>query len=260
MTRLPAVFVSHGAPDLLLGHHPARNFLASVGADIGRPSAILCVSAHWETSPARVTGASRPETVHDFFGFPEALYRLRYPAPGHPELADRVASLLKDTGIPTYVDQARGLDHGAWAPLSLMYPNADVPVIQLSVQTEPGPAHHLAVGEALAPLREDGVLVLGSGGATHNLRDIPGRAPDSEPPPYVQAFHVWLRERIVEGNITDLLDYAARAPGARRNHPTPEHFLPLFVPLGSAGASPRGQLLHESFAYGVLSMAAFAWT
>lgn len=259
MNRLPAVFVSHGAPDLLLGDHPARSFLSSAGRQIGRPAAILCVSAHWETSPARVTGATRPETVHDFFGFPEALYGMRYPAPGHPELASRVAALLEEKGIPACVDQTRGLDHGAWAPLKLMYPDADVPVIQLSVQPERDPAHHLAVGEALAPLRDEGVLLLGSGAATHNLRDIPGRALDSAPPPYVQAFHVWLRDRVGEGSTDDLVDYADSAPGARRNHPTPEHFLPLFVPLGSAAADPRGRLLHESFTYGVLSMAAFAW-
>lgn len=239
--RLPSLFVSHGAPTLCLEPQPARTFLLGLGARLPHPEAILCVSAHWTTARPTVTLAARPETLHDFYGFPEALYDVRYPAPGAPRLARRVLELLTGAGIPAVGDDRRGLDHGAWVPLGLMYPQADVPVVQLSVQPDTPAREHLAIGEALAPLGKEGVLVMGSGGATHNLGDVrwetPG-LPVAPPPEYVRAFDAWLKAAVAAGDAQALVEYLEQAPHARRNHPTPEHFLPLFARPWPGAAAP----------------------
>ncbi|MCW5576585.1 MAG: dioxygenase, partial [Burkholderiales bacterium] len=208
--RHPAVFVSHGAPTLALEPGPTRGFLAELGAALPRPRAILAVSAHWETATPAVGTAARPETIHDFRGFPEALYRMRYPAPGAPALAQRVRALLGNAGLDVAGDAGHGLDHGAWVPLSLMYPVADIPVAQLSVQTALGPAHHWRLGELLQPLRDEGVLILGSGSVTHNLREF-GRHDYAGPPPdWVRGFNDWLAERLAAADREALLDYRGR--------------------------------------------------
>lgn len=253
----PAVFISHGSPSLILEHTPARDFLAALGRALGRPKAILCASAHWETDEPTLNHTARPETIHDFFGFPKALYEIRYPAPGAPNVAEAASALLRDAGLGARRDPARGLDHGAWAPLYLMYPDAAIPVAQISVQPRRSAAHHLDVGRALAPLRRDGVLVLASGAATHNLGDF-GRYPlNAEPAPYAADFDRWLKDAIEDGRRDDLVHYRARAPHAARNHPSEEHLLPLFVALGAGTA--KGRQIHASFNYGVLSMAAYAF-
>ncbi len=252
-----SLFLSHGAPTLLIEPSPARDFLASYGGELGRPRAILVVSAHWDTRAPRVTAAPRPDTVHDFFGFPQQLYRLRYPVAGDPQLAALVAQRLAAAGLGGEIDQGRGLDHGAWVPLSLFYPDAEIPTIQLSLQTALGPAHHLALGQALGSLRQDGVLIIGSGGLTHNLRDYFGNPVDAPPLPYVRAFAEWMGSAIEEGRTADLLDYRSHAPEARRAHPTEEHLLPLFVALGAAEG--RGRRVHASTTYGVLAMDVFAF-
>jgi 4,5-DOPA dioxygenase extradiol len=259
MTSFPSVFVSHGAPTLILTPCPARDFLANLGASLGRPTAILCVSAHWESRAPAVSAAERPETVHDFYGFPEPLYRLRYPAPGAPALADRAATLLGTAGLACKRDPAQGLDHGAWVPLMLMYPEADIPVAQLAVNMPLGPAHHLALGRALAPLRDEGVLILGSGGATHNLREFGGLPLDAPPLPHVRAFDDWLGRTAEAGDEAALVDFLHTAPEPRRVHPREEHFLPFFVAFGAGGPGAAGRRLHDSFNYGMLSMAAFAF-
>jgi 4,5-DOPA dioxygenase extradiol len=221
-----------------------------------RPKAILAVSAHWETDSPRAATTAQPETIHDFHGFPEELYSLRYPAPGAPELALRAVELLSAAGFSAAADAKRGLDHGAWAPLLLAYPEADVPVAQLSIQPSLGPAHHLAMGRALAPLRGEGVLVFGSGGATHNLSEVAwGRHGD--PLAWARAFDDWLAETISAGDAVALPDWRARAPHAARAHPRDEHLLPLLVTFGAAGDGGRGARLHTSFVHGSLSMAAF---
>lgn len=258
-THFPSLFVSHGAPTLYLEPQPARTFLLGLGARLPRPEAILCVSAHWTTERPTVTLAARHQTIHDFYGFPEALYDVRYPAPGAPQLARRVLELLTGAGIPAAGDDRRGLDHGAWVPLGLMYPQADIPVVQLSVQPDMPAREHLAIGEALAPLGREGMLVLGSGGATHNLGDVRWETPDlrgAPPPEYVRAFDAWLKAAVAAGDAQALTEYLGQAPYARRNHPTPEHFLPLFAPLARGGSA---RLVHDSFCLGVLSMAAFVW-
>jgi 4,5-DOPA dioxygenase extradiol len=253
---LPAIFLSHGAPTLVMEDIPARQFIAGLGALLPRPNAILCVSAHWETPEPAVSGAVRPETIHDFYGFPDALYRLTYPAPGAPELARRVKELIPEAAI----DPGQGLDHGAWNPLMLLYPAADIPVTQLSVQVAGGPGWHLDLGRRLAPLAREGVLILASGGAVHNLRQF--QVDSRKPADWAVAFDDWLADRIVAGDVEALVDYRRLKPEGRMAHPREEHFLPLFVALGAgvAGESKgKGRPLHRSFAHGSLSMAAFAW-
>ena len=252
---MPTIFVSHGAPTLILEDVPARAFLASLGQQVPRPQAIVAVSAHWNTAVPAVSLARKPDTIHDFYGFPEELYRLRYAAPGAPALAEKVAKL---TGAAH--DHHRGLDHGAWVPAMLGWPEADIPIFQLSVQPDQSPAHHIALGRKLAPLREEGVLIMGSGSAIHNLRALVWDGESSEPEPWAQAFDDWLSDTVEKGNEAELADYRARAPYAREAHPTDEHFLPLHVAFGAAGEGARGRALHRSFTLGNLSMASYAFT
>ena len=256
---MPTVFVSHGAPTLLIDQDPTCAFFEELGRRLPRPQAILCASAHWERPSARVTSGPRPETVHDFYGFPPELYEIRYPCPGDPALAESARSLLAEAGIECGADAGRGLDHGAWVPLSVMVPGADIPVVQVSILAGAGPREHLAMGRALEPLRERGVLVIGSGGATHNLREFGAYPLDAPPLPYAREFDAWLDDVIENAKEDEVLEYTKRAPQASRNHPTPDHFHPLFVPLGAAGAGAKGKRLHRGFTYGVLSMAAYAW-
>jgi 4,5-DOPA dioxygenase extradiol len=223
-----------------------------------RPRAILVVSAHWETRVPTVNAVTRNATIHDFRGFPAELYQLAYPAPGDPALAERVVDLLAAAGLPAAVDPARGLDHGAWVPLMLAWPDAGIPVVQLSVQSHLGPGHHHELGRALAPLAHEGVLIVGSGSFTHDLSSWRGQAGMDEPA-WVTDFADWFAEALAQGRTCDLLAYRSLAPHAARNHPTEEHLLPLFVALGAAGTHPDSEHLHASQTYGVLRMDAFAF-
>jgi 4,5-DOPA dioxygenase extradiol len=257
MKRCPPLFVSHGSPMLAVEPGLAATFLSSLGERLERPKAILVVSAHWETVEPTVSTAEHPATIHDFGGFPKALYQLQYPALGAPELAATVVQQLTKANLTVRTDPARGLDHGAWVPLRLIYPNADIPVAQLSIQTHLEPAHHLKVGEALAPLVDQGVLILTSGSATHNLSALRRQDSEEAPPIWVTEFDGWLKENLQKGDIEALLDYRTRAPYANRNHPSQEHLLPLFVALG---AGTNAHLLHSSYTYGVLSMAVYSFS
>lgn len=257
MTRLPALFVSHGAPTLALEPGSTRGFLAQLGSGFERPKAILSISAHWETAAPAISCVVRPETIHDFYGFPEALYAMHYPAPGAPELAIRAAKMLEDSGFTASGNEDRGLDHGAWVPLMLMYPEADIPVTQLSVQSRLGPEHHWRVGEALKPLRDEGVLIIASGSVTHNLREFGSHRYDSPPPSWVSEFNDWLHDRVLSMDRAALLQYRTLAPHAVRNHPTEEHLLPLFAAAGAAATGGRAQRLHAAYTYGVIGMDAY---
>lgn len=259
MHSLPALFVSHGAPTLILDEVPARQFLQDYGATLPRPQAILVISAHWETAGPALTASARPDTIHDFFGFPPALYELRYPAPGAPTLATQIAGRLTAAGYAVTLDPERGLDHGAWVPLKLLFPDADIPVLQLGLPSQYSPAELVALGQALAPLRAEGVLIIGSGSVTHNLAAFGRHQLNDAPPDWVSAFADWLTRAIEDGRTQDLLDYRHHAPHAVRNHPTEEHFLPLFVALGAAGAQARGRCIHASYSYGVLAMDVYAF-
>ncbi|MCG5240024.1 dioxygenase family protein [Azospirillum doebereinerae] len=254
MPVFPSVFVSHGAPTLTMERNSAaRAFLATLGARLGRPSAVLAVSAHWNTRQPAVSGAAAPETVHDFHGFPEELYRLRYPAPGAPALADRVAAL---TGA--VIDPAQGLDHGAWVPLMLMYPDADIPVAQFAVQPRRSAADHIALGRQLESLRRQGVLVLGSGGAVHNLREfVYGTGGTAR---WATGFADWLDAALTAGDTDAVANWLTVSADARHAHPTDEHFLPLPVALGAAGEGARAERLHAGFEHGSLGMQAYAFS
>ncbi|HNI23128.1 MAG TPA: class III extradiol ring-cleavage dioxygenase [Plasticicumulans sp.] len=256
---LPTLFLSHGSPMLSLLEAPARDFLEALGPELPRPRAILVASAHWETAQPSVNAVERNETIHDFYGFPQALFELRYPAPGSPALAARVADLLHEAGLPCRSDARRGLDHGAWSVLRLMYPDADIPVVQVSLQRGPGPAHHLELGRALAPLRHEGVLVIGSGSFTHDLRRFRGQPIDAPDAPDIAPFCEWMDTALREGRTADLLGYRQRAPYALAQHPSEEHLLPLFVALGAAGPAARARRLHASNTYGMLRMDAYAF-
>ena len=255
MVPLPSVFISHGSPMHALEAGPAGTAWAALGRRLGKPKAIVIASAHWESNLPMVTGAERPQTIHDFSGFPEPLYRIHYTAPGAPAVAQKAVQLLKKHGLTAAVDGCRGLDHGAWAPLLYMYPDADVPVVQISLQPELGTRHHLNLGRALRPLEEDNVLVIGSGHMTHNLRDWSrGRG---EPQPYAQEFSDWVKDRVENHELDTLADYRSRAPHGARAHPTDEHFLPLFFALGAARDDYKAERIYSAIDSGVLSMDAY---
>jgi len=255
----PSLFVTHGAPTLAIEDGAAHRFLKGFGASLGRPEAILVVSAHWEAPVASLTAGPRPETIHDFRGFPPALGEIVYPAPGAPELAERIGRLLDEAGIETELDRVRGLDHGTWVPLLLMYPQADIPVVQLSIDPARGPDYHRTLGELIRPLRDDGVLVMATGSATHNLREMNWKDHDAPAPGWVTGFAEWLAAAIAEGRTDDLLNYRTLAPHAVRNHPSEEHLLPLFTALGAGRPGVGGLRVHHSYTYGVLAMDTYAF-
>lgn len=260
MARLPSIFISHGSPMLALEPEaPAHRFLKGLGGMVERPKAILAVSAHWETTRPALSLSPRPTTIHDFRGFPPALYAMQYPAPGAPALAERAAGLLAAQGLEPALVADRGLDHGAWTPLSLVWPDADIPVTQLSVQPHLSATHHADVGAALRPLRDEGVLILGSGSFSHNLMEFRGQDPDAPSPAWVTVFADWMRQALLEGRQGDLLAWDRLAPEARRNHPTPEHLWPLYSALGAATAGTPARLLHSSTDRAILAMDAFAF-
>ena len=257
MTQLPTLFVSHGAPTLAIDDGPAHQFLKTCGNRLGKPKAILMLSAHYEASTAAVTASESPDTIHDFWGFPDTLYDISYPAPGDPALAQRVSEMLSATGVETHIDEERGLDHGAWVPLSLMYPDADVPVVQLSIDAGKGAAYHLRLGEVLRPLRNEGVLIIGSGGATHNLSHAI-RAPQDGPlADWAISFREWLADTIENDRRDELANYRDVAPDAAQNHPTDEHFFPRLCAIGATTPGELRRQIHASDTYGALAMDAY---
>lgn len=259
MTRLPSLFLSHGSPMLAVEDSPAGRFLDGLGAQLPRPRAIVVASAHFEAERPSVGAAPQPQTVHDFGGFPPQLYQIRYPAPGAPALAETIAARLTDAGLAPRVCSHHWLDHGVWVPLLRGYPQADIPVVPLSVNPHADAAHHFAVGRALAPLRDEGVLVIGSGGFVHNLRDLDWGRRDAPMPGWASDFAAWMCARLEAHDLAALLDWEKRAPSARKAHPTVEHLMPLFVALGAGGDAPRTRSLHRSHEFGSLALDAFAF-
>jgi len=263
MSRMPALFVSHGAPNLILYDTPATRFLSDYAKTIDRPRAILSVSAHFETDRPVVVADPKPEMIYDFGGFESELYTLNYPAPGDPALAERAAARLAEAGLGPAIAPKRGFDHGTWVPLMLLYPDADIPVAQMSVQPGLSAAHHYKLGEALMSLRDDGVLIVGSGSFTHNLGEAFQRLRTgdvgADRPEWVGSFVDWMVDRIEAGDTGDLLAYREEAPYAVENHPTDEHLMPLYVALGAAGDHAKGERVHDSHQFGVLQLDAFAF-
>jgi 4,5-DOPA dioxygenase extradiol len=254
----PALFVSHGSPDMALRENGWTQALRRFGAS-RRPRAAIVVSAHWEErAPLRLTGAERPRTIHDFSGFSPELSQRLYDCPGDPELARRAARLLEEDGLPAAVDPNRGLDHGAWVPLSFLFPEADVPVVQLSLPRPRDPGQIQAVGRALARLREEGILLLGSGGVVHNLWRL--RMGDLGAPieSWASEFDSWVGDRLAAFDVAALRQYRQAGPHGPEAAPTTEHFDPIFFPLGAARPGDRYASLFEGFEMGSLSLRAFA--
>ncbi|MEO8647196.1 class III extradiol ring-cleavage dioxygenase [Pseudomonas sp.] len=247
----PSLYISHGSPMLALEPGASGPALARLAAELPKPKAIVIVSAHWESNELLVSGNPQPETWHDFGGFPQALFDVQYPAPGNPQLAAEVVELLKSDGLPARIDAKRPFDHGVWVPLSLMYPQADIPVVQVSLPTRGGPALQTRVGHALTSLREHGVLLIGSGSITHNLRELDWHAGTERVEPWAQAFRDWMIEKLAANDETALHDYRQQAPNAVRNHPSDEHLLPLYFARGAGG---HFSVTHEGFTMGALGM------
>ncbi len=256
MSRIPVLFVSHGSPMFAVDPGLLGPNLSRIGERLPALSAIVVVSPHWQTRGVWVTGAAKLETIHDFGGFPAALYALQYPASGAPQLAVQILGLLKAAGLDAAIDTQRGLDHGAWVPLRYLKPKADVPVLQVSLPHNIDAAGALRLGQALAPLREQGVLVIGSGSLTHNLYEFRQHINDPE---YAQRFADWIGDAVSRGDVDSLVHYREQAPHAVRAHPTEEHFLPLLVAVGASGSDDRGQLVEGGMTYGVLSMDSFVF-
>ncbi len=256
----PVLFVPHGAPTFALRPGAAGAALTTVARTLSRPRVIVIVSAHGDTAMPTVGFADRPETIHDFWGFPEELYALHYPATGCREAAQEVATAIEVAGLPVQTDPQRGLDHGAWVPLRLMFPDADVPVIPLSIQSRGGSEAAYRLGRALAPLTERGFLVIASGNLTHNLRDFQlSWRKDGQTPAYVREFADWIANRLAARDLPALLDYRRQAPEAVRAHPTEEHLLPLYVALGAAGDLAEIERFHTGIDDYVLAMYAYAF-
>ncbi|NBN65618.1 dioxygenase family protein [Pannonibacter tanglangensis] len=247
----PALFLAHGSPMLAIEDSAAHRFLRTLGSSLPRPKAIVILSPHWETEGLRVSAPGHLRTIHDFGGFPRALFEIRYPAEAPETLVDAVMARLGDAGIAASVDASWGLDHGAWVPLSLAFPEADIPVVALSLPLDYGPDELLALGAALSPLRDDGILLIATGSTTHNLRLIqPKTAPAAD---WAKAFDAWLDQGLLPGE-PGRISRLDTAPQFRLAHPTEEHLLPVFFALGAGGTGARGELLHRSYEYGTLSM------
>ncbi len=255
---MPSIFVSHGAPTLATKNGAARRFLQNLSTMIEKPRAILIMSAHHDGrgKGAVVSTTSNHRAMHDFGGFPKELYQLNYPAPGNPDLAREVTKVLNQNSIDTLEDPTTGLDHGAWVPLLLMYPRAQIPIVRLSIDISRSPQWHFRLGEALRGFREQGILIMGSGSTTHNLQEFfqGGYVYEDPAPIWVTSFADWLAKKIEEGNQSAVLNAVSTGPNGQRNHPSMDHILPLFFAMGAGSANTPGLRLHQSSTYGVLSM------
>lgn len=248
---LPSLFISHGSPMLALQPGASGPALKRLAAELPRPTAIVVVSAHWESQGLLVTGSAAPETWHDFGGFPRELFAVQYPAPGDPQLAAQIIELLKADGLEARIDDQRPFDHGTWVPLSLMYQAADIPVVQVSLPSRMGPALQTRVGHALAGLREQGVLLIGSGSITHNLGELNWQAGPESIEPWARDFRDWVVDKLAANDEAALHDYRRQAPQAVRSHPSDEHLLPLYFARGAGGAF---SVAHQGFTMGALGM------
>lgn len=250
--KQPALFISHGSPMLAMEDSETSRFLKQLGERLERPKAIIVFSAHLDVPyDIVITAGEKPSLIYDFYGFPEPLYKLEYPAPGNPDLATKVAELLSSAGVYATLDTQLGWDHGVWMPLLLMFPHADIPVVQVSINSRLGAELNYKLGQLLAPLRDEGVLLLGSGGISHNLREVFNATPDQGSRNKVDSFTSWVNEKLLSGNIDSLLNYLKEAPHVFYNHPTQEHFIPLFNAMGSSNLSEVTRL-HNAVQYEVL--------
>lgn len=258
-TSFPLLFVSHGAPMFAIEPGLAGKNLAELGRELPRPDAIVVVSPHWMTrDEVGVTASTTPKTIHDFGGFPDALYQIQYPAPGAPALAAQIVEMLQDAGWESRLDANRGLDHGAWVPLLYLAPEADIPVVQVSMPASLDTRNAWQLGQALKPLRDMNILIVASGSLTHNLYEFRGATPHGAQ--YVKDFAAWTAKSLASGNLDQLLDYKQYAPSAERAHPTDEHFLPLFIALGAAGDRYETRVVEGGVTHGVLAMDSYLFS
>ena len=253
---MPTLFISHGGPNIITDPSEARDYLEHLSQHVGKPKAIVNASAHFEVGDvAAVVADPAPGMIYDFGGFAPELYQMVYPAPGEPELAERVATMLAEAGIRAGLVEKRGYDHGTWTAMKLAFPDADIPIVQVSIDPNRDAAYHYALGRALAPLREEGILVIGSGHITHNLRAVfgamrGGMAPDPAMTEAVSAFTEWFASTFEKGDRDAILHWHDKAPHADENHPTDEHLMPLFFAYGAAGDDAKAERAHASRQYG----------
>ncbi|WML58929.1 class III extradiol ring-cleavage dioxygenase [Neobacillus sp. PS2-9] len=253
---LPSLFIAHGAPLLAIENNEYTQFLNQLGRTLPRPKAIVLFSAHWESNMQQVSSAPEYRTIYDFGGFPEALYKIEYPAKGNHDITKEITELFTSQGVSYEVDATRGLDHGAWVVLRMLYPNADIPVISMSVNPDLSPAEQYQIGKSLAGLREKDVLIIASGGTVHNLRalnwdkDRTGGIDD-----WALAFDEWLARHLKNWDVDSLFNYQTLAPNANIAVPPygTEHFIPIFYAMGAADNGEKAELLHRSYRYGSLS-------
>jgi len=257
-THAPAFFISHGSPMVALDTDEYPQALRAFGKAVAHAKALVVVSAHWEThGGVRVSAGAKPPLIYDFGGFPEALYRLTYPCPGEPALAQQIVAQLSGAGFSAVADSERGLDHGTWVPLRLALPEARMPVVQVSMPRGASAEDVARMGQVLSPLRSEGVLLMGSGGITHNLRRVVFQDKAAAVEPWAQAFDNWISERLAARDFSGAREWLS-APNARLAHPTPEHLLPLYFVLGAALPEDRVTPVFEGFHHGTLSMRSFA--
>ncbi|WP_295898657.1 class III extradiol ring-cleavage dioxygenase [uncultured Vibrio sp.] len=255
--KQPAFFISHGSPMLALETSETTEFLKGFGQTVGRPSAIVVFSAHLDTQSAiTITSAEKPKQIYDFYGFPNALYEIDYLAFGAPQLANKIQGLISKVGLPSVLDAQLGWDHGVWMPLYLMYPNADIPIVQVSISTQLGTSVNYQLGRALTSLREEGVMLIGSGGISHNLPEISSTQPTPNRKTMVSEFTLWIADKLRNGDHRALLNYLEEAPHARFNHPTQEHFVPLLAVLGASEQDKVTQI-HCAVQHEILAMDAY---
>ncbi|RZA30245.1 MAG: dioxygenase [Proteobacteria bacterium] len=258
-TSFPLLFVSHGAPLFAIEPGLAGKHLTELGRELPRPDAIVILSPHWMTrGEISVTASAAPATIHDFGGFPDALYQIQYPAPGAPALAAQIVEMLQEAGWKSRLDANRGLDHGAWVPLRYLVPDADIPVVQVSMPASLDTRDAWKLGQALKPLRDMNILIVASGSLTHNLYEFRGATPHGAQ--YVKDFAAWTAKTLASGDLDQLLDYKQYAPSAERAHPTDEHYLPLFIALGAAGETYETRVLEGGVTYGVLAMDSYLFS
>lgn len=256
----PALFLSHGSPGIaLMPGDPTPRFLGHLARSLSVPDAVVVFSAHWRSEHPLISAADPQPTIHDFRGFDPRLYAMTYEPPGHPDLAREIAVRLSMVDKNILLDSHRGLDHGAWIPLMLMYPEATIPVVQVSIQPGMSPAYHYDLGAALSSLKQNNILIIGSGGITHNLHEALFDDYDAMPPQWVSDFSEWMKKRLEAGDKEAVLDYRESGPSARANHPTEEHILPLFVAMG-AGGGGKGRRLHTGAMYATVMTDAYEFT
>lgn len=260
--RMPVLFLGHGSPMNAIEDNAWRRSWQALGERFGtdypRPQLILCVSAHWLTQGWKIGAMASPRTIHDFGGFPQALFDQQYPVPGHPAAAEEISRLLQDP--PVQLDtQEWGLDHGAWSVLKPMFPSADIPVMQLSMDYSRPPAEHFAMGRQLAPLRDHGVLIVGSGNTVHNLRTMRRDLPDNQAYDWAVKFDRWVAERIEKGELAALADFASQGEAAQLSQPSHEHYLPLLYAAGAAEPGEPFRFFNEGYQGASIAMRSVVW-